>query len=178
MRLNQPNEATIVSSSVYQSLKAQFSVLYNQADLLKRQGEESRQSHEHMRTVFLKQLEQMELDELQIQEKIRQELKDVEQQYQSLQIEHDKLYIEYQQNLKQNEQATPINREMRQLINSLQSHNRQLKAEVNRYKKKIRDYQSDVDLQKTITDNKQATEKEVLKHLNDLENDLLITGEI
>lgn len=40
-------------------------------------------------------------------------------------------------NLKQNEQATPINREMRQLINSLQSHNRQLKAEVNRYKKKV-----------------------------------------
>lgn len=97
MRVNNPNEATIVASSVYQSLKAQFSVLYNQADLLKRQGEESRQSHEHMRTVFLKQLEQMELDELQIQEKIRQELKEVEQQYQSLQIEHDKLYIEYQQ---------------------------------------------------------------------------------
>lgn len=176
MRVNNPNEATIVASSVYQSLKAQFSVLYNQADLLKRQGEESRQSHEHMRTVFLKQLEQMELDELQIQEKIRQELKEVEQQYQSLQIEHDKLYIEYQQNLKQNEQATPINREMRQLINSLQMHNRQLKAEVNRYKKKVRDYQTDLDRQKSINDIKQAKEEDVLKHLNDLENDLLITG--
>ena len=97
MRVNQPNESTIVNSSVYQSLKAQFSVLYNQADLLKRQEEESRKSHEHMRTVFLKQLEQMELDELSIQEKMRQELKEVEQQYQSLQTEHDKLHFEFQQ---------------------------------------------------------------------------------
>lgn len=82
----------------------------------------------------------------------------------------------YFQNLKQNEQATPINREMRQLINSLQMHNRQLKAEVNRYKKKVRDYQTDLDRQKSINDIKQAKEEDVLKHLNDLENDLLITG--
>ena len=43
--------------------------------------------------------------------------------------------------MKQHEQAAPINREMRQLINSLQSHNRQLKTEINRCKKKVREYQ-------------------------------------
>ena len=67
------------------------------ADMLKRQGEESRTSYEHMRAVFLKQLEQMELDELEIQEKIRQELKEVEQQYHALQNDYNKLHIEYQQ---------------------------------------------------------------------------------
>ena len=65
--------------------------------MLKRQGEESRTSYEHMRAVFLKQLEQMELDELEIQEKIRQELKEVEQQYHALQNDYNKLHIEYQQ---------------------------------------------------------------------------------
>jgi uncharacterized protein YlxW (UPF0749 family) len=80
------------------------------------------------------------------------------------------------QNLKQNDQATPINREMRQLINSLQSHNRQLKAEVNRYKKKVRDYQAEIEQQKNLNDIKHTKEEEVLKHLDNLENDLLITG--
>ena len=65
---------------------------------------------------------------------------------------------------------------MRQLINSLQSHNRQLKAEVNRYKKKVRDYETDIDRQKHMNDKKQSREEEVLKHLNGLENDILATG--
>ena len=91
---------------------------------------------------------------------------------------------------------------MRQLINSLQSHNRQLKAEVNRYKKKVkpwhflevlilnmkfsrnftfnylkvRDYQADSERQKQLNDIKKKNEEDVLAHLNDLENNLLITG--
>ena len=40
-----------MNSSVYQSLKSQFSVLYQQADILKRQAEDARQTHENMRTV-------------------------------------------------------------------------------------------------------------------------------
>ena len=51
MMVGNPNEATILNSSAYQSLKSQFSVLYQQADTLKRQAEESRQTHENMRSV-------------------------------------------------------------------------------------------------------------------------------
>ena len=51
MLVMNPNEATIMNSSVYQSLKSQFSVLYQQADILKRQAEDARQTHENMRTV-------------------------------------------------------------------------------------------------------------------------------
>lgn len=38
----------------------------------------------------------------------------------------------------------PINREMRHLISSLQNHNHQLKGEVLRYKRKLREAQSDL----------------------------------
>ena len=79
-------------------------------------------------------------------------------------------------NLKQEQQASPINREMRQLINSLQNHNRQLKAEVSRYKKKAREYQGDLERQRQLNEVKQAKEDEVMKDLNALENDILITG--
>ncbi|XP_017597868.1 PREDICTED: E3 ubiquitin-protein ligase BRE1A-like [Corvus brachyrhynchos] len=40
--------------------------------------------------------------------------------------------------------AGPINREMRHLISSLQNHNHQLKGEVLRYKRKLREAQSDL----------------------------------
>nr|XP_026235930.1 E3 ubiquitin-protein ligase BRE1A [Urocitellus parryii] len=42
------------------------------------------------------------------------------------------------------EQTCPINREMRHLISSLQNHNHQLKGEVLRYKRKLREAQSDL----------------------------------
>ena len=56
MLVMNPNESTIMNSSVYQSLKSQFSVLYQQADILKRQAEDARQAHENMRTVRLTHL--------------------------------------------------------------------------------------------------------------------------
>merc|ERR1719234_2663952 len=46
------------------------------------------------------------------------------------------LRIEFEQNLAANEQTGPINKEMRNLITSLQTHNVQLKGEVARYKRK------------------------------------------
>lgn len=54
------------------------------------------------------------------------------------------LHTEFEQNLAANEQAGPINREMRHLINSLQNHNRQLKGEIQRYKRKVKDLQTEV----------------------------------
>lgn len=54
------------------------------------------------------------------------------------------LHVEFEQNLVANEQAGPINREMRHLINSLQNHNRQLKGEIQRNKKKITDFNTEI----------------------------------
>ena len=53
---------------------------------------------------------------------------------QSLQVrkEYEMLRIEFEQNLAANEQTGPINKEMRNLITSLQTHNVQLKGEVAR----------------------------------------------
>lgn len=58
--------------------------------------------------------------------------------------EYEMLRIEFEQTLAANEQAGPINREMRHLIGSLQNHNHQLKGEVLRYKRKLREAQSDL----------------------------------
>lgn len=52
--------------------------------------------------------------------------------------------IELEQTLAANEQTGPINREMRNLISSLQNHNRQLKAELHRYKRKFKDSQTEL----------------------------------
>ena len=52
--------------------------------------------------------------------------------------------IEFEQNLAANEQTGPINREMRHLITSLQNHNQQLKGEVSRYKRKLKEAQNEL----------------------------------
>jgi hypothetical protein len=53
--------------------------------------------------------------------------------------EYEMLRIEFEQNLAANEQTGPINKEMRNLISSLQTHNMQLKGEVARYKRKFKE---------------------------------------
>merc|ERR1711936_1020369 len=50
---------------------------------------------------------------------------------------------EFEQNLAANEQTGPINKEMRNLITSLQTHNVQLKGEVARYKRKFREKEAE-----------------------------------
>ena len=81
----------------------------------------------------------------------------------------------YLQNIKQHEQAAPINREMRQLINSLQSHNRQLKTEIMRYKKKVREYQSDFDQQKLLTEARKQKEEEAQAKMSAIEKELIMS---
>ena len=81
----------------------------------------------------------------------------------------------FSKNLKQHEQAAPINREMRQLINSLQSHNRQLKTEIMRYKKKVREYQADYDQQKSITEVRKQKEEEAQSKMSAIEKELLMS---
>lgn len=58
--------------------------------------------------------------------------------------------IELEQTLAANEQTGPINREMRNLISSLQGHNRQLKAELSRFKRKFKESQNELSKLKMV----------------------------
>merc|ERR1719403_461480 len=77
----------------------------------------------------------MESEEL-LAQKLRTEVIQLEDLLAQVRKEYEMLRIEFEQNLAANEQTGPINKEMRNLITSLQTHNVQLKGEVARYKRK------------------------------------------
>ena len=70
----------------------------------------------------------MEAEELLAQKKLRAEAIQLEDMLAQVRKEYEMLRIEFEQNLAANEQTGPINKEMRNLITSLQTHNVQLKA--------------------------------------------------
>lgn len=84
-----------------------------------------------------------QLDELAAQKKLRTELIQHEDMLAQVRKEYEMLRIEFETNVAANEQTGPINREMRHLITSLQSHNTQLKTESGRYKRKFKDVITD-----------------------------------
>uniref|UniRef100_A0A8D2JSU0 E3 ubiquitin protein ligase n=1 Tax=Sciurus vulgaris TaxID=55149 RepID=A0A8D2JSU0_SCIVU len=83
-------------------------------------------------------------DELGLQKKLRTEVIQLEDTLAQVRKEYEMLRIEFEQNLAANEQAGPINREMRHLISSLQNHNHQLKGDAQRYKRKLREVQAEI----------------------------------
>lgn len=80
----------------------------------------------------MRQIEQMESEELLAQKKLRAEVIQLEDMLAQVRKEYEMLRIEFEQNLAANEQTGPINKEMRNLITSLQTHNGQLKGEASR----------------------------------------------
>ena len=79
----------------------------------------------------MRQIEQMESEELMTQKKLRTEVIQLEDMLAQVRKEYEMLRIEFEQNLAANEQTGPINKEMRNLIQSLQTHNVQLKVSDN-----------------------------------------------
>ncbi len=92
----------------------------------------------------MRQIEQMESEELLAQKKLRTEVIQLEDMLAQVRKEYEMLRIEFEQNLAANEQTGPINKEMRNLITSLQAHNLQLKGEVSRYKRKGKETQLEI----------------------------------
>nr|CAB3265658.1 E3 ubiquitin-protein ligase BRE1B [Phallusia mammillata] len=137
-------ESLIVQTSEYKTLKSQFSVLYHESVQMKVMLDESRALLQQSRISHTRRIEQMECDELQSQKKLRNELIQLEDTLAKVRHDYEALHAELEQNLAANEQAGPVNREMRHLINSLQNHNRQLKGEIQRYKKKVKELQNDL----------------------------------
>ena len=92
-----------------------------------------------VKNAHLRQIEQMESEELMTQKKLRTEVIQLEDMLSQVRKEYEMLRIEFEGNLAANEQTGPINKEMRNLIQSLQTHNVQLKGEVGRYKRKSKE---------------------------------------
>jgi E3 ubiquitin-protein ligase BRE1 len=79
------------------------------------------------------------------------------------------LRIEFEQNLAANEQTGPINKEMRNLITSLQTHNVQLKGEVARYKRKSKETQLESTKLRTELDAMKTAEIRALQQAKKLQ---------
>lgn len=135
-------EATILESCEYKTLKSQFSVLYHESVQLKNMLEDARMFNQQTKLAFTRKMEKIECDEYTTQKKLRNELIQSEDNLAKVRHEYETLHAEYEQNMTANEQAGPVNREMRHLINSLQNQNRQLKSEGQRYKKKCKELQA------------------------------------
>ncbi|KAH6932261.1 hypothetical protein HPB50_004134 [Hyalomma asiaticum] len=136
-------ESLVVSTAEYKCLQSQFSVLYNESMQLKTQLDECRSLLSTAKNSHLRHIEQMESDELAVQKKLRSEVIRLEDNIAQIRREYENLRIEFESSSVSSEQAQPINREMRHIITSLQSHNRQLKSEVSRSKRKLREAQSE-----------------------------------
>ncbi|XP_056409151.1 E3 ubiquitin-protein ligase BRE1B isoform X2 [Hyla sarda] len=141
-----PEEA-VRGTPDFRCLQSQFSLLYNESLQVKTQLDEARALLLSTKNSHLRQIERMESEELSVQKKLRTEVIQLEDTLAQVRKEYEMLRIEFEQNLAANEQAGPINREMRHLIGSLQNHNHQLKGDVQRYKRKVRDAQGEMRLQ-------------------------------
>ncbi|XP_043939961.1 E3 ubiquitin-protein ligase BRE1A [Protopterus annectens] len=144
MELQKIVDEAVRDTPEYRCLQSQFSVLYNESLLLKSQLDDARSLLQGTRGTHQRQVEQMERDEVVLQKKLRTEVIQLEDTLAQVRKEYEMLRIEFEQTLAANEQAGPINREMRHLISSLQNHNHQLKGEVQRYKRKLREVQSEL----------------------------------
>ncbi|XP_037315842.1 E3 ubiquitin-protein ligase BRE1A isoform X2 [Pungitius pungitius] len=143
----------VKETSEYRCLQSQFSVLYNESLILKAQLDETRARLNTTRTARLRQLEHMENDEVALQRKVRTEVFQLEDTLAQVRKEYEMLRIEFEQTLAANEQAGPINREMRHLISTLQNHNQQMKGEVVKYKIRLRETQTELNQVRTSKGN-------------------------
>merc|ERR1712045_782630 len=109
------------------------------------------------KNAHMRQIEQMESEELMTQKKLRTEVIQLEDLLAQVRKEYEMLRIEFEQNLAANEQTGPINKEMRNLITSLQTHNVQLKGEVARYKRKFKE----IEITKLRKENDELKEAEI-----------------
>ncbi|KAK0139810.1 E3 ubiquitin-protein ligase BRE1A [Merluccius polli] len=142
-------EGVVKESSEYRCLQSQFSVLYNESLVLKGQLDETRTRLNTTRTARLRQLEHMENDEVALQRKVRTEVFQLEDTLAQVRKEYEMLRIEFEQTLAANEQAGPINKEMRHLISTLQNHNQQMKGEVVKFKLRLRETQTELNQVRT-----------------------------
>lgn len=132
-------DTVIYETTEYKILQSQFSVLYNESMQINTMLDEARAQLAKSRTEYQRYIEVLESNELEEQKKLRNELLQKQYVLDQTRKEFENLRNKYEQNLAANEQTAPINREMRQLITSLQTRNGQFKKEIQRYKRKYKE---------------------------------------
>jgi E3 ubiquitin-protein ligase BRE1 len=136
-------EPVIIETTEYKILQSQFSVLYNESMQINTMLDEARAQLAKSRIEYQRYIEVLESNELEEQKKLRNELLQKQYILDQTRKEFENLRNKYEQNLAANEQTAPINREMRQLITSLQNRNGQFKKEIQRYKRKYKEIAAD-----------------------------------
>lgn len=132
-------EPVIIETTEYKILQSQFSVLYNESMQINTMLDEARTQLAKSKIEYQRSIELLESNELEEQKKLRDELLQKQYILDQTRKEFENLRNKYEQNLAANEQTAPINREMRQLITSLQNRNGQFKKEIQRYKRKYKE---------------------------------------
>lgn len=136
-------EPVIIETTEYKILQSQFSVLYNESMQINTMLDEARAQLAKSRIEYQRYIEVLESNELEEQKKLRNELLQKQYILDQTRKEFENLRNKYEQNLAANEQTAPINREMRQLITSLQNRIGQFKKEIQRYKRKYKEIAAD-----------------------------------
>uniref|UniRef100_A0A915KCW5 E3 ubiquitin protein ligase n=1 Tax=Romanomermis culicivorax TaxID=13658 RepID=A0A915KCW5_ROMCU len=129
-------EDSVLKSTQYCQLQTQFSVLHNESLQCRTQLDDIRNQLIATKVAHLKQIEQMESEELLAQKQLRAEMVQLEDQLSQVRREYEMLRVEFEQNLAANEQSGPLNKEMRQLLASYKVQNGQFRSEVQRFKRK------------------------------------------
>ncbi|XP_068677983.1 E3 ubiquitin-protein ligase BRE1B-like [Montipora foliosa] len=144
LEVNHMPETAVLQTASYKCLQSQFSVVYGEVTQLRQQLEDTRRVLSTTKTQHVLQLEQIESNNVTIQKKYKAEITELHDALLQVKRDYDLLRMEFEQNLKANEQTGPMTKEMSHMLSSLQSHNQQLKVEVSRYKRKFSEAQVQV----------------------------------
>lgn len=129
-------EAIIVETTEFKCLQSKFSVVYNDNLNLRQVLEENKGKLKLLEETQLRNMENMDKDEEKNQNILKADMMGIQRRLEEERRKYEMLTIEFEENLKANEQAGPISQEMRHLIGSLQGHNQQLKRDVQKYREK------------------------------------------
>lgn len=144
LEVNHMPESAVLQTAPYKCLQSQFSVLYGEVTQLRQQLDDTRRVLSTTKTQHVLQLEQIESNNVTVQKKYKAEITELHDALLQVKRDYDLLRMEFEQNLKANEQTGPMTKEMSHMLSSLQSHNQQLKVEVSRYKRKFSEAQTQV----------------------------------
>lgn len=133
------NEVESQLTNQYKTLRAHFTLLHTESETLKQQLDETKHQLTQRCQHHMLQLEQIEVEEDAAQKKMKQEVIAKEETLANMKKDYEVLQFKFQRYLAANEQTGPSNKEMRNMISSLQAQNTLLKNDVGRGKKKVAD---------------------------------------
>ncbi|CAK9301375.1 unnamed protein product [Gordionus sp. m RMFG-2023] len=126
----------IVNSEQYKSLQSQHAIIFNENKEIKAHASELRKLLQAVKNVHTQKMEEMAKVQTENCQKFKDDAKNLQDNWLKTKKELDILHIEHEQYSSTRDQNAAINHETKITIANLQEHNRQLKREVMRYKKR------------------------------------------